>query len=114
VAGAAVQRPLWASTSIKNPAYRDVRYVEELIGPDTVNTMPRPTIQAVLDHGVVRRTIDQGLDETRRVKSDLREAGTDMGAVTARLEDEGIATFTASYDALIAGVEAQREQVMTA
>ena len=113
-AGASVQRTLWARTSVKNPAYRDVRYVEELIGPDTVNTMPRPTIQAFLDHGVARRTVDQGLEETRRVMADLQEAGIDMGAVTARLEDEGLDAFSASYDALITGVEAKREQVADA
>ena len=110
-AGAAVQRPLWASTSVKNPEYRDVLYVEELIGPDTVNTMPRPTITAFLDHGVVRRTVDQNLDQARRVMSDLAEAGIDMTAVTAQLEDEGIASFTKSYDALIAGVESKRSQL---
>ena len=110
-AGAAVQRPLWASTSTKNPAYRDVLYVEELIGPDTVNTMPRPTIQAFLDHGVVRRTVDQDLDAARRVFEDLAAAGIEMRAVTQQLEDEGIASFAKSYDSLIAGVESKRSQL---
>ncbi len=110
-AGAKVQRPLWASTSVKNPEYRDVLYVEELIGPDTVNTMPRPTIQAFLDHGVVRRTVDQDLDAARQVMADLAEVGIDMAAVTAQLEDEGIASFVKSFDSLIAGVESKREQM---
>jgi transaldolase len=113
-AGAKVQRPLWASTSVKNPDYRDVLYVEELIGPHTVNTMPRPTIEAFLDHGVVARTVDQGLDEARQVMADLAAAGIDIQAVTAKLEEEGIASFTASYDALLAGVEGKRSQLAEA
>ena len=113
-AGAQVQRPLWASTGVKNPAYRDTLYVEELIAPETVNTMPRPLIEAFRDHGVVCRTADQGLDEARRVMSDLAEVGIDMKAVVDQLEDEGIASFTKSYDALIAGVESKREQMAEA
>ena len=113
-AGASVQRPLWASTSVKNPAYRDVLYVEELIGPDTVNTMPRPTIEAFLDHGVVARTVDTGLDDARQTWAALAEAGIDLEAATDRLEEEGIATFVKSYDALIAGVEGKRAQMAEA
>ncbi|MDQ3411224.1 MAG: transaldolase [Chloroflexota bacterium] len=113
-AGAKVQRPLWASTSVKNPAYRDVLYVEELIGPDTVNTMPRPTIEAFLDHGIVRRTVDTGLDDARRVMADLADVGIDITAVTHKLEEDGIASFVASYDALLAGVEAKRSQLAEA
>ena len=113
-AGAKVQRPLWASTSVKNPAYRDVLYVEELIGPHTVNTMPRPTIQAFLDHGVVARTVDADVDAARRVMADLAAVGIDIKAVTDQLEEEGIATFTKSYDALIAGVEGKRAQIAEA
>ena len=110
-AGASVQRPLWASTSVKNPDYRDVLYVEDLIGPETVNTMPRPTIQAFLDHGIVRRTVDQDLDAARQLMADLAEVGIDMTVVTAQLEDEGIASFVKSFDSLIAGVESKREQM---
>jgi transaldolase len=113
-AGAQVQRPLWASTGVKNPAYRDTIYVEELIGPDTVNTMPRPLIQAFRDHGVVERTVDQGLDDARQVMDDLEKAGVSMSNVTKRLEDEGIASFTKSYDTLIAGVESKRSQIAEA
>ena len=113
-AGAAVQRPLWASTSVKNPDYRDVLYVEELVGPDTVNTMPRTTIQAFIDHGVARLTVDQDLEEARQVMADLAAVGIDMTAVTKQLEDEGIATFTKSYDALIDGVEGKRSKIADA
>ncbi len=113
-AGAKVQRPLWASTSVKNPEYRDVLYVEELIGPETVNTMPRPTITAFLDHGVVARTVDKDIPAARQVMADLAEAGIDLDAITARLEEEGIASFTTSYEALLAGVEAKRSQLAAA
>ena len=113
-AGAQVQRPLWASTGVKNPAYRDTVYVEELIGPDTVNTMPRPLIEAFRDHGVVRRTVDQDLDKARRTIDELGAVGIDLTAVTKQLEDEGIASFTKSYDSLIEGVESKREQMAEA
>ncbi|MCC6315435.1 MAG: transaldolase, partial [Thermomicrobiales bacterium] len=112
-AGAAVQRPLWASTSVKNPAYRDVLYVEELIGPHTVNTMPHATINAFIDHGVVARTVDQHLDEARRTMDALAAAGIDMDAVTHQLEENGIAAFVKSYDALLAGVESKRAALAT-
>ncbi len=107
-AGANVQRPLWASTGTKNPAYSDVLYVEELIGPHTVNTMPGKTIEAFLDHGQVERTLDRNLDEARQVMTDLAAAGIDLAAATAQLEEEGIASFTKSFDSLIAGVEGKR------
>lgn len=113
-AGAKVQRPLWASTSVKNPDYRDVLYVEELIGPETVNTMPRPTITAFLDHGVVARTVDQDVAAARQVMADLAEVGIDLEAITAKLEDDGIASFTTSYNDLLAGVEAKRSQLAAA
>jgi len=109
--GAQVQRPLWASTSIKNPAYRDVVYVEALIGPDTVNTLPHPTLQAFQDHGRVERTLDGGLDEARATLAALAEAGIDEAAVTRQLEEEGLAVFVASYDELIAGVEEKRDKL---
>ena len=110
-AGAKVQRPLWASTSTKNPAYRDVIYVEELIGPDTVNTLPRATLDAFNDHGQVRRALDQNLDDARQVLAHLEAAGIAMGAVTRQLEDEGIASFAKSFDSLLSGVEGKREQM---
>lgn len=107
-AGAQVQRPLWASTSVKNPAYRDVLYVEELVGPHTVNTMPRPTIVAFIDHGDARRTIDHDLPAAKHLMNELASAGIDMKAVTDQLEDEGIASFVKSFDTLLAGVEGKR------
>ena len=113
-AGASVQRPLWASTSVKNPAYRDVLYVEELIGPDTVNTMPGKTIEAFLDHGTVARTVDQGIDEARRQMADLSAAGIDIETVTHQLEEEGIASFVKSFESLIAGVEGKKNQIAEA
>ncbi|MCC7024257.1 MAG: transaldolase [Thermomicrobiales bacterium] len=110
-AGALVQRPLWASTSVKNPAYPDTMYVDELIGPLTVNTMPRPTIEAFLDHGTVARTIDQNVTEAYRTMDKLAAAGIDVDAVTRQLEEEGIASFAKSYDSLIAGVESKRSRL---
>lgn len=103
--GARVQRPLWASTSTKNPAYRDVVYVEELIGPDTVDTMPPATIEAFRDHGVVAPTVDQNVREAERVMSQLAELGIDFGAVTDKLLVDGLASFQKSFDSLIAGLE---------
>ncbi len=99
--GANVQRPLWASTSTKNPAYRDVMYVEELIGPQTVSTMPPKTIEAFRDHGCVARTIDRGLAQARTVLSALAEAGIDMEQIGTRLQEEGIAAFDAAFAKLL-------------
>jgi transaldolase len=109
--GAAVQRPLWASTSVKNPAYPDTMYVDELIGPHTVNTMPRPTIAAFLDHGTIARTIDKDVAQAYKTMEDLAAAGIDMDAVTAQLEEEGIASFAKSYDSLLDGVAAKRAEL---
>ncbi|MFN2567017.1 MAG: transaldolase [Gemmatimonadaceae bacterium] len=103
--GARVQRPLWASTSTKNPAYRDVMYVEQLIGPQTVNTMPPATIDAFRDHGEVARTVDVGLDEAERVIAELERLGISMRAVTEKLLVDGLAAFQKSYDAVIGGLE---------
>jgi transaldolase len=103
--GATVQRPLWASTSTKNPAYRDVMYVEQLIGPDTVNTMPPQTIDAFRDHGVVARTVDQGVDEAQATIDALAKFGISIDDVTAKLLADGITSFQKSYDTLIAGLQ---------
>ena len=101
-AGAHPQRPLWASTSTKNPAYPDLLYVDNLIGPHTVNTMPDATVQAFLDHGKVQRTVDAGVDDARRlIEEDLPEAGVDMADVSNTLEQEGLASFAKSWDQLI-------------
>ncbi|MDQ6886033.1 MAG: transaldolase [Gemmatimonadota bacterium] len=105
--GANVQRPLWASTSAKNPAYRDVMYVEQLIGPDTVNTMPPQTIEAFRDHGEVKRTVDADYPAARRVLADLEGAGISFRSVTDKLLSDGLASFSKSFDTLIAGLEAK-------
>jgi transaldolase len=103
--GARLQRPLWASTSTKNPAYRDVVYVEELIGPDTVNTMPPATIEAFNDHGVVERTVDRNIREAQRVMEQLAEIGVDFKDVTNKLLVDGLASFQKSFESLVAGLE---------
>jgi transaldolase len=105
--GARVQRPLWASTSTKNPAYRDVMYVEELIGPDTVDTMPPATIEAFRDHGVVARTVDKKVAVAEAVLKEIEAAGISMREVTAKLLVDGIASFQKSFDELLAGLEAK-------
>jgi len=105
--GATVQRPLWASTSTKNPAYRDVMYVEELIGPDTVNTMPPQTIDAFCDHGVVKRTVDAGVDDAQRVIDALEQNGISLDDVTDKLLVDGIASFGKSFETLLAGLQAK-------
>jgi transaldolase len=109
--GADVQRPLWASTSVKNPAFPDTMYVDELIGPKTVDTMPRPTMAAFLDHGTVERTVDKDISAAYKTMEDLAAAGIDFDAVTAQLEDEGIASFAKSYDSLLEGVASKRAQL---
>ena len=106
--GCRVQRPLWASTSTKNPAYRDVLYVEELVGPDTVNTMPPETIEAFRDHGQVRPAVDDGVAAAREALRRLRALGVDLDAVTAALQRDGVAAFARSYDLLIEALETKR------
>ena len=98
--GARVQRPLWASTSTKNPDYPDLAYVDTLIGPDTVNTMPDGTVADFLDHGTVARTIDSGVDEAEALIAALADAGIDMEDVAGTLETEGVASFAKSFDEL--------------
>jgi transaldolase len=112
--GASPQRCLWASTSTKNPAYRDVLYVEELIGPLTVNTMPEETIQAFQDHGKVAETLEQGLDEARRTFERLEEAGVDYDDVTRTLEREGVEKFADSFAELLEGIRAKSGELVTA
>lgn len=103
--GARVQKPLWASTSTKNPAYRDVMYVEELIGPRCINTLPPQTIEAFRDHGNVRGTLDKTVDEARRTLEQLESLGISIREVTDKLLVDGIASFGKSFDSLIAGLE---------
>jgi transaldolase len=103
--GANVQRPLWASTSTKNPDYLDTLYVDELIGPDTVNTMPDQTIEAARDHATPARTVDKDVDQAHRVIERVREAGIDFDDIVARqLVDEGVKSFADSFDSLITAI----------
>ena len=106
--GAHPQRCLWASTSTKNPAYRDVMYVEELIGPFTVNTMPEETIRAFQDHGNVEDTLERDLDQAKQLLVDLREAGIDYDDVTDTLEREGVQKFIDSFVELKQGIADKR------
>ena len=112
--GATKQWCLWASTSTKNPAYRDVMYVEDLIGPDTVNTMPEETIEAFQDHGEVRVTIEEGLDEARKVFADVEAAGVSIDDVTRVLEEEGVQKFSDSFAELLDGIKAKRGELVSA
>lgn len=109
--GANLQRPLWASTSTKNPAYRDVMYVEELIAPHTVNTMPPATIEAFRDHGKVARTADRDVDASQRTIDALERAGISMRDVTDKLLTDGIASFQKSFDELVAGLRAKMKSL---
>jgi transaldolase len=112
--GATKQRCLWASTSVKNPDYRDVMYVEELIGPETVNTMPQETIEAFQDHGRVADTLEQGLDEAHRLFDDLAEAGIDYDDVVRVLEEEGVQKFIDSFTELMDGVRSKKRELVSA
>jgi len=113
-AGARVQRCLWASTSTKNPDYRDVLYVEELIGPQTVDTMPLDTIEAFLDHGRLERTLDREVDAAHEMLGKLEAEGISMQTVTDELIDEGVASFAKSFDDLIGAIDSQRKALTPA
>jgi transaldolase len=112
--GARVQRPLWASTSTKNPAYRDVMYVETLIGPNTINTLPLETIKAFADHGVVARTVDSDIAGAHDVVRRFEAAGFSLSAVTDRVLKEGVEKFDEAFAKLLKGIEQKREQFQTA
>lgn len=108
--GAQTQRVLWASTSTKNPNYRDVIYVEELIGPDTVNTMPPATIDAFRDHGRLRNSLTEDVQGAEKVMQDLARAGISMKEVTDKLTDDGVKLFADAFDKLLAAVEKSTQQ----
>jgi transaldolase len=113
--GATRQRCLWASTSTKNPEYRDVMYVEELIGPETVNTMPIETIRAFQDHGEIRGdTIEEGLDEAHALFEELKKAGIDYDDVVDTLEREGVQKFSDSLAELLEGINAKKGELVSA
>jgi len=110
--GARVQRPLWASTSTKNPAYPDTLYVDQLIGPDTVNTLPDATLEAFLDHGELARTVDADPATAQAVLDRVTDVGVDLEAVANRLEDEGVSAFVKSFDDLIESLTATADRLM--
>jgi len=111
--GARVQRPLWASTGTKNPAYSDVLYVENLIGPETVNTLPPDTINAFRDHGKISgAVVQQGFAEADAALAALAKLGIDLGAITAKLQQDGVAAFAASFDQLMAALEKKRQAMV--
>ena len=112
--GARVQRPLWASTGTKNPAYPDTLYLDGLIGPDTVNTVPPATLQAFLDHGSARCSLEDDLEGARERRAALAASGVDLEAVTRTLLEEGLAAFARSYESLLASVAARRERFLAA
>ena len=113
--GARVQRPLWASTSTKNPDYSDTLYVDELIGPDTVNTMPDQTIDASRDHATANRTVDRDVDQAHQVIDEIKAAGVDVDHIVEHeLVDEGVKSFGASYDELIKTIEEKSSQLVHA
>src|SRR5215204_6481280 len=112
--GGSPQRCLWASTSTKNPEYRDVMYVEELIGPETVNTMPRETTEAVQDHAKIEDTLDRDVEGARKVLEDLKAAGVDYDDVVAVLEREGVEKFAKSFKDLFSDVEDKRDRLVAA
>jgi transaldolase len=109
--GANLQRPLWASTSTKNPSYPDTLYVDSLIGPDTVNTLPETTIAAFEDHGTIARTLDEGVDDAGVVMDRLAEVGVDMDDVSRTLEDQGVASFHQSFAHVLQVLEGKARQL---
>jgi transaldolase len=111
--GAHVQRPLWASTGTKNPAYSDVKYIQELIGPETVNTMPPATMDAYRDHGDPKATLDTAVDQARRAVERLEAAGIDLDEVGEELQKEGVDSFIKSFEELMATIKRRRDDLMT-
>jgi transaldolase/transaldolase/glucose-6-phosphate isomerase len=111
--GARVQRPLWASTGTKNPKYSDILYVENLIGPDTVNTMPPETLNAFRDHGnIIESAVRENLDDAKSVLERLKALGIDLNAVTEKLQQDGVAAFASSFDQLMAALEKKRSSLV--
>lgn len=108
--GAKPQRLLWASTSSKNPAFKDTKYVEALIGPDTVDTVPLETIEAFADHGIAENTLEQGLDEATATLEKIKAAGIDIDKITQQLEDEGIDKFNKPFEKLLKAIEDQKNK----
>jgi len=110
--GARVQRVLWASTGTKNPDYPDTLYVDELIGPDTVNTLPPATLDSFIDHGRVAETLMEGWDEARQQMARLAKLGIDLSAITQQLQDDGVTAFAKPFDALMQSIAEKRQRLM--
>ena len=106
-----MQRPLWASTSTKNPAYRDVLYAEELIGPDTVDTMPLETIENFRDHGKVRLSVEDSIQQAKNELAELEKIGIHYDQVTQQLQDEGVKKFADSFHELFKGIETKKQSI---
>ncbi|MBS1525460.1 MAG: transaldolase, partial [Bacteroidetes bacterium] len=109
--GAKPQRLLWASTSSKNPVFKDTKYVEALIGPDTVDTVPLETIEAFRDHGIAENTLEQGLDKATATLEKLKAVGINIDEITQKLEDEGIEKFNKPFEKLLQAIEDQKAKV---
>ncbi len=109
--GAKPQRLLWASTSSKNPAFKDTKYVEALIGKDTVDTVPLETIEAFRDHGIAANTLEDGLDKATEVLNRIKDAGIDIDAITQQLEHEGIEKFNKPFEKLLQSIEDRKSKV---
>jgi transaldolase len=107
-----VQRPLWASTSSKNPAYPDTLYVDNLIGPDTVNTLPPATLDDFLDHGKLAATVETDVDGARMRLAEVAELGIDLDAITKRVLDDGVKSFARSFDALLASITEKQKRLL--
>ncbi|MGZ3621644.1 MAG: transaldolase family protein, partial [Ktedonobacteraceae bacterium] len=111
--GAYVQRPLWASTSTKNPAYRDVLYAEELVGPDTVDTMPLETIENFRDHGKVRLSVEDDIQQAKDEFAELDKVGIHYDQITQQLQDEGVQKFADSFHELFKGIESKKQSIQS-
>jgi len=112
--GVRAQRPLWASTGTKNPAFSPVLYVEQLIGSDTVNTLPPQTLESLLAHAEIRETISKGLPEAKSLLQELEEHGIDLEALLEELQQSGVEAFITSYDELLSAVEQKRAKLIAA
>lgn len=106
-----MQRVLWASTGTKNPLYSDTLYIDNLIGPDTVNTIPPATLNAYREHGAVEQTIGKGVDDALKQLVRLADLGIDLNAVTQKLQDEGVDSFAKSFEALMESIREKRERL---
>jgi transaldolase/transaldolase/glucose-6-phosphate isomerase len=109
--GAKRQRVLWASTSSKDPSFSDVKYIEALIGPETINTIPLETLEAFNDHGKAEIHLEDGMDKASQLMAQLKEKGIDINAITQQLEDEGIEKFNKAYDKLLEAIKKRKQMV---